>query len=117
MGGRMMTTTTTTTAGTPTGSMSVTTTEDIMSADLRKRLEALIARTRASKVSSHLEREYAELAREAIERLESRVVVSMEGLRHEHTAKPLDCQGILYGGNWKIDIQECEVEGGSVDIR
>jgi len=89
--------------------------EDMSADDLRKRLEALIERTRASKVSSHLEREYAELAREAIERLESRVVVSMEGLRHECTAKPLDCQGILYGGMGKIDVRECEVEG--VDIR
>jgi hypothetical protein len=89
--------------------------EDMSADDLRKRLEALIERTRASKVSSHLEREYAELAREAIERLESRVVVSMEGIRHEYTAKPLDCQGILYGGMGKIDVRECEVEG--VDIR
>ena len=85
--------------------------------DLRKRLETLLERTRASKVSGHLEREYAKLTREAIERLESRVVVRMEGLRHEYTAKPLDCQGILYGGTGKVDIRECEIEGGSVDIQ
>jgi hypothetical protein len=76
--------------------------EDMSADDLRKRLETLIERTRASKVSSCLEREYAELAREAIERLE---------------AAQMDSQDILYGGSEEIDVRECEIAGGSVDIR
>ena len=59
------------------------------------------------------------IARDAIERLED----SARDLGFdacvdavEWSQKPLDCQGILYGGIGKIDIQECEIESDG-DIR
>ncbi len=73
---------------------------------------------------------YREIALEAIERLERAELIA-EDLRLTGTAvvevtripvvgvfsNVLGCGGVELGGRGKIEIRECEIKGGSVDIR
>jgi hypothetical protein len=65
---------------------------------------------------------YRRIAWEAIERLENRITISappvcVDAVKWEQ--KPLDCQGILYGGPGKIDVVDCDIPipSGPIDIR
>jgi hypothetical protein len=86
-----------------------------MAADLRDQLLEIAA---SNLTATERAGRYYRIAWEAVERLEARSTnfdVCVDAVKWQQ--KPLDCQGIEIEGKGKIEIRECEIEGGGVDIR